>query len=181
MAWIALERCLGAVEAEGSEIPIEWRIRWIEIELAQGNWDGANSAVECVFFPPSFPLFYLLNVGWVGIFNGHGFDSDALRVQSNSPDVLTLRGLVLFLCAQLPEAMKHAQVALRYDPDHEPAQRLHKRAKEVYRLKEEGKHAFNLGKLHKALRMYTEALEVCVCATPISFCILNLIHSAGRR
>jgi DnaJ family protein C protein 7 len=51
MAWIALERCLGVVEAEGSEIPIEWRIRRIEIELAQGNWDGANSAVECVFFP----------------------------------------------------------------------------------------------------------------------------------
>jgi tetratricopeptide (TPR) repeat protein len=132
----------------------------------------ARTVQWSAFFSPFSP---------VEIFNGHGFDSDALRLQSNSPDVLTLRGLVLFLCAQLPEAMKLAQVALRYDPDHEPAQCLHKRAKEVYRLKEEGKHAFNLEKLHKALRLYTEALEVCLCTTLISFCILNLIHPAGRR
>ena len=90
------------------------------------------------------------------------FDSDALRLQSNSPDVLTLRGLVLFLCGRLPQALQHAQSALRYDPGHEPAQRLRKRIKEVERLKEEGNQAFKLGKLHEALRLYTEALEVCV-------------------
>ena len=90
------------------------------------------------------------------------FDSDALRLQSNSPDALTLRGLVLFLCGRLPQALQHAQSALRYDPGHEPAQRLRKRIKEVERLKEEGNQAFKLGKLHEALRLYTEALEVCV-------------------
>jgi DnaJ homolog subfamily C member 7 len=88
--------------------------------------------------------------------------SDALRLQSNSPDVLTLRGLVLFLCARLPQALQHTQSALRYDPGHEPAQRLRKRVKDVERLKEEGNQAFKLGKLHEALRLYTEALEVYV-------------------
>ena len=96
-------------------------------------------------------------------------DSDALRLQSNSPDVLALRGLVLFLCGRLPQALQHAQSALRYDPGHEPAQRLRKRVKEVERLKEEGNQAFKLGKLHEALRLYTEALEVCVCALSLIF------------
>lgn len=50
MARIALERCLRVVEAEGSELPIEWRIWRVEIELARGNWDGANGAAKCVFF-----------------------------------------------------------------------------------------------------------------------------------
>jgi DnaJ family protein C protein 7 len=81
-------------------------------------------------------------------------------MQSNSPDVLTLRGLVLFLCGRLPQALQHAQEALRYDPGHEPAQRLRKRVKEVERLKEEGKQAFKLGKLQEALTLYTDALEV---------------------
>lgn len=130
MARIALDRCLRVVESEGSEIPIEWRVWRVEIELARGNWDGANGAAN-----------------------------DALRLQSNSPDVLALRGLVLFLCGRLPQALQHAQSALRYDPGHEPAQRLRKRVKEVERLKEEGNQAFKLGKLHEALRLYTEALE----------------------
>ncbi|KAF8270650.1 TPR-like protein [Lactarius quietus] len=130
MARIALDRCLQVIEAEGSEIPTEWRQWRVELELARGNWDGANSAAN-----------------------------DALRLQSNSPDVLTLRGLVLFLCGRLPQALQHAQSALRYDPGHEPAQRLRKRVKDVERLKEEGNKAFKLGMLHEALSRYTDALE----------------------
>lgn len=80
--------------------------------------------------------------------------------------MLTFRGLVLFLCARLPQALQHAQSALRYDPGHEPAQRLRKRVKEVERLKEEGNQAFKLGKLHEALSLYTDALEVCSQPNP---------------
>jgi DnaJ family protein C protein 7 len=89
-------------------------------------------------------------------------DSDALRLQSNSPDVLTLRGLVLFLCGWLtwlPQALQHAQSALRFDPGHEPAQRLHKHVK-VESLKEVCNQAFKLGKLEEALKLYTDVLEV---------------------
>jgi DnaJ family protein C protein 7 len=48
IARIALDRCLAVVEAEGSEIPIEWRLWRVEIELARGNWDSANSAAKYV-------------------------------------------------------------------------------------------------------------------------------------
>lgn len=58
MARVALDRCLQVVEAEGSEIPTEWRLWRVEIELARGNWDGANSAAKyvspCPFFFPFF-------------------------------------------------------------------------------------------------------------------------------
>jgi len=174
MARIALERCIKAVEAEGSEIPTEWRQWRVELELARGNWEGANNAAKCVLSYPFFfciPFFFLLIrafSAWAAPCRGSlllflprpaGF-SDALRLQSNSPDVLTLRGLVLFLCGRLPQALQHAQSALRYDPGHEPAQRLRKRVKDVERLKEEGNRAFKLGKLHEALSRYTDALEV---------------------
>lgn len=50
MARVALDRCLQVVEAEGSDIPTEWRLWRVEIELSRGNWDGANSAAKCVHF-----------------------------------------------------------------------------------------------------------------------------------
>ena len=89
--------------------------------------------------------------------------SDALRLNPNSPDVLALRGLVLFLSGKLPQALQHTQSALRFDPGHEPAQRLRKRVKDVERIKEEGNQAFKAGKLQEALIRYSEALEACTC------------------
>jgi DnaJ family protein C protein 7 len=74
--------------------------------------------------------------------------------------VLTSRGLVLFLSGRLPQALQHAQSALRGDPGHEPAQRLRKRVKDVERLKEEGNAAFKTGKLDDAIEKYGEALDV---------------------
>jgi tetratricopeptide (TPR) repeat protein len=85
--------------------------------------------------------------------------SDAMRLAPNSPDVLTTRGLVLFLTAKLSQALQHVQSALRFDPGHEPAQRLRKRVKDVERLKEEGNSAFKTGKLQEATAKYTEALD----------------------
>ncbi|TFK37408.1 hypothetical protein BDQ12DRAFT_705873 [Crucibulum laeve] len=131
LARLALDKCLQAIEGEGGEIPAEWRIWRIELELARGNWDAANSAAN-----------------------------DALRSNAQSPDILTLRGLVLFLCGKLPQAQQHAQSALRLDPGYEPARRLWKRAKEIERLKDEGNTAFKSGKLQEAVDKYTLALEL---------------------
>jgi len=84
-----------------------------------------------------------------------------MRLNPNSPDALTLRGLVLFLSSRLPQALQHVTSALRLDPGHEPAQRLRKRVKDVERIKEEGNVAFKMGKLDEAIEKYTECLEVC--------------------
>jgi DnaJ family protein C protein 7 len=73
-----------------------------------------------------------------------------------------LRGLVLFLSGKLPQALQHAQSALRLDPGHEPAQRLRKRVKDVERLKEEGNSAFKMGRLQEAIDKYGEALDVSI-------------------
>jgi len=88
------------------------------------------------------------------------FFSDALRLKPNSPDALSLRGLVLFLSGRLPQAMQHVVSALRLDPGHEPAQRLRKRVKDVEKLKEDGNVAFKTGKLEEAISRYEECLEV---------------------
>lgn len=92
--------------------------------------------------------------------------SDALRLEPQSPDALTWRGLVLFLTAKTAQALQHVQSALRLDPGHEAAQRLRKRIKDVERLKEEGNVAFKASRLQEATERYSEALEVCM-PTPL--------------
>ncbi|KAJ7746729.1 hypothetical protein DFH07DRAFT_962814 [Mycena maculata] len=129
-ARLALDKCLQGIEGEGGEIPTEWRLWRVELELARGNLDAANIAAN-----------------------------DALRLNPSSPDVLTSRGLVLFLSGRLPQALQHVQSALRGDPGHEPAQRLRKRVKDVERLKEEGNAAFKMGRLEEAIEKYGEALD----------------------
>ncbi|KAJ6624856.1 hypothetical protein B0H10DRAFT_2004434 [Mycena sp. CBHHK59/15] len=129
-ARLALDKCLQGIEGEGGEIPSDWRLWRVELELARGNLEGANIAAN-----------------------------DALRLNSTSPDVLTMRGLVLFLSGRLPQAGQHVQSALRGDPGHEPAQRLRKRVKDVERLKEEGNAEFKLGRLNEAIEKYGQALD----------------------
>lgn len=46
LARLALDQCLQGIEGEGGEIPIEWRIWRIELDLAKGNWDGANTSAK---------------------------------------------------------------------------------------------------------------------------------------
>ncbi|KAH9983498.1 hypothetical protein BJV74DRAFT_797408 [Russula compacta] len=65
--------------------------------------------------------------------------STAAATKPNSADMLTLRGLILFLGGLLPQAFQHAQSALRSESGHEPAQLLQNRVTEVERLMKEGK------------------------------------------
>ncbi|KAF8654671.1 hypothetical protein AX16_003488 [Volvariella volvacea WC 439] len=130
MARLALDKCLQAIEGEGGEIPTEWRIWRVELELSRKNLDAASTAAN-----------------------------DALRLNPNSPEVLALRGLVLFLSGKIPQAIQHAASALRFDPGHEQALQLRKRAKDVERLKEEGNKEFKTARYQQAIEKYTEALE----------------------
>lgn len=69
---------------------------------------------------------------------------------------------MLFLSGKLPQALQHVASALRLDPEHEPAQRLRKRVKDVDRFKEEGNVAFKGGRLQDAIDRYTDAIDVRV-------------------
>jgi DnaJ homolog subfamily C member 7 len=71
-----------------------------------------------------------------------------------------LRALVLFLTYSIPQAINHAQSALRFDQEHVPARKLLKRLREVERLKEEGNTAFKSGRLLEAISKYTECLDI---------------------
>ena len=73
---------------------------------------------------------------------------------------MALRGLVLFLAARLPDALKHALSALRLDPDNARAKQLRTRTKDVERLKEEGNSFFKQSKWLDAIERYSSALEV---------------------
>ncbi|CAE6443965.1 unnamed protein product [Rhizoctonia solani] len=119
-----------AVDAVEGDVPVQWRCWRVECEVARRSWTGAQNAV-----------------------------SDALRLAPNSSEVLTLRGLILFLTNQIPKAIQHAQHALRLDPDCTPARQLLRRAKEVERIKEEGNTFFKAGRLGEAVERYGEALE----------------------
>lgn len=88
-----------------------------------------------------------------------------MRLDPNSPEILAVRGLVLFLSGKLPQALQHVASALRLDPEHEVAARLRKRIKDVERVKEEGNTAFKSGKLDEAVTLYTECIEVCNTST----------------
>ena len=48
-ARLALDKCLQAIEGEGGELPTEWRIWRVELELCRKNWDAAHNAAKYVF------------------------------------------------------------------------------------------------------------------------------------
>ena len=43
---LALDKCLQSVEGEGGEVPTQWRLWRVELELARANWDAANIAAK---------------------------------------------------------------------------------------------------------------------------------------
>jgi DnaJ family protein C protein 7 len=48
MARLALDKCLQGIEGEGGEIPTEWRLWRVELELTRGNLETANLAAKSV-------------------------------------------------------------------------------------------------------------------------------------
>jgi DnaJ homolog subfamily C member 7 len=46
MARLSLDKCTQAMEQEGGEVPSEWRVWKVELELAKGNWEGASMAAK---------------------------------------------------------------------------------------------------------------------------------------
>ena len=46
LARLCLDKCLQAIEGEGGDIPDEWWIWRVELELTEGNWDAADIAAK---------------------------------------------------------------------------------------------------------------------------------------
>lgn len=46
LARLALDKCMQSIEGEGTEIPTEWRIWRIELELCRKSWEAANNAAK---------------------------------------------------------------------------------------------------------------------------------------
>lgn len=46
MARLALDKCLQSIEGEGGEVPTQWRLWRVGLELARANWDAANIAAR---------------------------------------------------------------------------------------------------------------------------------------
>ena len=44
LARLCLDKCQQAIDGEGADIPDEWRIWRVELELSRGNWDAVNIA-----------------------------------------------------------------------------------------------------------------------------------------
>ena len=49
LAILCLDACVQAIEGEGGDIPDDWRIWKVELELTRGNWDAANIPSQFVF------------------------------------------------------------------------------------------------------------------------------------
>jgi DnaJ family protein C protein 7 len=126
----ALDAARKMLEGEGKDVPTEWRCWAVEFKMARQEWDGATEAVR-----------------------------DALRYESNSPDLYALRGQVLFLTNKPAEATSILRHALSLDPENAKARTLLKRVKTLEKAKEEGNSAVKKGSYEDAARHYTDALE----------------------
>lgn len=146
MARLALEQA--AKECDGTE-PIEWQCWRIEFDLARGKLEQAMMTAKYVIWS---------NYGLFSIMNPINY-SQAFQFEKKSPEVLCLRGLVMFLSGKLPSALQHAQQALTYDPEHKRARQLMRRIKDVGQLKDEGNILFKDGQLVNSVEKYTKALD----------------------
>lgn len=129
-AHAALEAARKMLEGEGKDVPTDWRCWSVEFRMARQEWDQAIEAVR-----------------------------DALRYESNSPDLYALRGQVLFLTNKPSEATSILRHALTLDPENGKARTLLKRVKAFEKVKEEGNTSFKKGSYDEAVQYYTEALE----------------------
>ena len=132
----ALDAARKMLEGAGKDVPTEWRCWSVQLKMARADWDGASEAVR-----------------------------EALRYESNSPDVHALRGHVLFLINKPADSTSILRHALTLDPENGTARRMLKRVKELEKVKEEGNTAFKLQRWEEAAGKYGDALDI-VGASP---------------
>jgi hypothetical protein len=130
-------------------------------------------------------LSFILTSGFLLI--GYNFlsNSKTLELTSDSPEALTMRGLVFFLSAKLPEALSDLQQALRLDPGCEAALQLRRRIESVKKSETDGDWAVEKENIESAVFEYDAALNVCVFSftanANIHITLLSENRKQGRR
>ncbi|TFY78663.1 hypothetical protein EWM64_g5352 [Hericium alpestre] len=131
MAQRAYEQCIDAIRKERGEVPLEWKCWEVALEVARGCWDRATATLD-----------------------------RALGEHPNSPDLLSLRALTLFLTGKLKESKDQTVSVLRLDPDSAGARNLRSRVRDVEKLKEEGNGYFKAMQWELAAEKYKCALQL---------------------
>ncbi|KAL2018895.1 hypothetical protein VTK56DRAFT_10262 [Thermocarpiscus australiensis] len=83
-----------------------------------------------------------------------------LRMNSQDPEALVLRGRALYCQGENDKAVQHFRKALSCDPDFKDAVKWLRTVQKLERMKEEGNSQYKAGRWQAALDTYTAALEV---------------------
>lgn len=83
-----------------------------------------------------------------------------LRLNSQDPEALVLRGRALYSQGENDKAVQHFRKALSCDPDFRDAIKWLRTVQKLERMKEEGNSQYKAGRWQAALDLYTSALEV---------------------
>jgi DnaJ family protein C protein 7 len=96
-----------------------------------------------------------------------------LRMNSQDPEALVLRGRALYGQGENEKAIQHFRQALNCDPDYRDAVKWLRLTQKLDRLKAEGNEHFKKGKMKEAIERYTEALAVDSANKPTNSKILQ--------
>ena len=83
-----------------------------------------------------------------------------LRLNSQDPEALVLRGRALYSQGENDKAVQHFRKALSCDPDFRDAIKWLRTVQKLERMKEEGNSQYKAGRWQAALDQYTSALDV---------------------
>lgn len=124
------ERALGP----GVDSPRKWKLMKGEAYLKMGNVNALGEAQNAAL--------------------------SILRLNSQDPDALVLRGKILYAQGDNEKAIQHLRQALSCDPDFRDAVTTLRLVQKLERLKEEGNAKFKVGRYAEAVDLYTAALAV---------------------
>ncbi|KAI9891097.1 MAG: hypothetical protein M1814_003296 [Vezdaea aestivalis] len=103
---------------------------------------------------------YLLMASVNALGEAQNIAMSLLRVNSNDPEALVLRGRALYGQGENEKAVQHFRQALSCDPDFKNAIKYLRIVQKMDRLKEDGNKAFKMGRYTQALEHYEKALEI---------------------
>ncbi|KAH9839006.1 uncharacterized protein C8Q71DRAFT_905633 [Rhodofomes roseus] len=133
----AYDACANAYTEDGGVLPVVVSCWEVELQIAEAKWTEALAVSSVI-----------------------------LATHLKSIKALLMRALVLFLTADLGEALNKINTALRLDPDHEEVKAARARFKNVSDLKEDGNFRFKTGDLSGAIEQWTSALNVSLRVSP---------------